>query len=169
MSQPRAPYPVRFDGIDDRADDEGIDAVGKELRAFRHGARNDGCGGGAEHEVEEEGRPVVVRKVGEHAEVGDADEAEESVLSHQKPGAEQYENDGAEAEVEQVFHDDVACVFGAGESRFHHGKPCLHEPDEDSADQEPDARRAEYAVHKKYLRNLLTNFLYKKPFAPNMR
>ena len=118
----------------------------------------------------------VVRKVGEHAEVGDADEAEESVLSHEEPGSEQYENDGAEAEVEQVFHDDVACVFGAGKSRFHHGKPCLHEPDEDSADQEPDARRAEYAVHraeyavhKKYLRNLLTNFLYKKPFAPNMR
>ena len=74
-------------------------------------------------------------------------EPEEGVLPHQKPRPEQHEHDGAEAEVQKVLHDDVARVLCAREACFHHGKPCLHEPDEDGADQKPNARRSEN-VHK---------------------
>ena len=142
-----APHPVRLDGIDDGTDDEGVDAVGEELGAFCHRARDDGRRCRAEHEVEEEGRPVIRLEIREQVEIGDADEPEEGVLSHQEPRPEQHEHDGAEAEVQKVLHDDVARVLCAREARFHHGKPCLHEPDEDGADQKPNARRSEN-VHK---------------------
>jgi hypothetical protein len=36
------------------------------------------------------------------------------VLGHHEAEAEQYEYDGTDAEVHQVFHDDVARVFRAG-------------------------------------------------------
>ena len=40
-------------GVDQQGDGGGVDAVGAELGALRHGAGDDGGGGGAEHGLED--------------------------------------------------------------------------------------------------------------------
>lgn len=54
-----APDPVTGDRVDHRRYDHGIDAVGRELGAFGHGAGHDGRGGGTEYGLEDQRRPVV--------------------------------------------------------------------------------------------------------------
>ena len=49
--------------------------------------------------------------------------------------AETNKNNGADAEVHQVLHDDVAGVLCSGKARFNHGKPALHEEHQNCADK----------------------------------
>ncbi len=42
---------------------------------------------------------------------------------------------GADAEVHQVFHQDIAGVFGPGEAGLAHGEARLHEKDQHCAQQ----------------------------------
>ena len=42
------------------------------------------------------------------------------------------------AEVHQVFHDNVTCVFCSGETGFNHCEACLHEEDKRGANKHPD-------------------------------
>ena len=148
-----APNPMRFNGINEQGNDRGINAIGNKFRSFRHRARNDGRRRRAEHEVEHEGRrsrepfrrafdkPYEIRP---KIHVGDPDEAEEGVLAHHQPKPEQGEYDRADAEIHQVFHDNVACVFRSRKSRFHHGKACLHEENQRRTDQVPKFNRHNY-------------------------
>ncbi len=134
----RVPNPACFDGVDKERERRGIDAVREELGALGHGARDDRGGGGAEHQVEDERRGIAAfeerPEIGEYHEVGHADEPEEVVLRHHEAESQQHEDDGSDAEVHQVLHDDVACILGAGEARLDHGEARLHEKDERCAD-----------------------------------
>ena len=94
-----APHPVRLDGIDDCADDERINAIGEELGALCHRARDDRRRGGAEHEVEEEVRPVVRLEVGDEVKIGNAHKSGERVFPHQESRTQKHEYHRAEAEV----------------------------------------------------------------------
>ena len=141
-----APDPVRFDGVDKQGNDRGVDAVGGELSSLCHSTRNDGCRRRAEHEVEhEEGRvgEAVRRagdkrlKVGKQVHVGQSDEPCEHVFAHHQRVAEEGKDHRADAEVHQVFHNDVTGVLGAGETRFHHSKSGLHPKYQRCADQKP--------------------------------
>ena len=129
-------------GVDQGGDDEAQEKVGDELGAFGDGAGNDSDGGGGEDALEEPVGvgPQAIRVGGGgfgEAEVGEADEAADVGAEHEGV-AEQEERDGAAGEVEHVLHEDVAGVFGAGESGFDHGEAGLHEHDEHAGEQGPN-------------------------------
>ena len=121
------PHPARLNGIDHRADDGGVDAVGQEFGPLRHSPRDNGGGSGAEYQLEEEVGPVEAVEVGEQLVLRPSDQAEEVVLTIHDPVAQEHKDHGADAEVHQVLHDDVARVFGPGEASLHHGEAALHE------------------------------------------
>ena len=136
------PDPAGLDGIDDQGNDAGVDAVGQELRALGHGAGDDGRSRGAEHQVEHKGRCVGLDErpeIRENGQIRDADEAKQIILRHHQAEAQENEHHGPDAEVHQVFHDDVARVLGPGEAGLDHGKAGLHKEHKGGADQEPDA------------------------------
>ena len=137
-----APDPVAGNGIDQQGDGGGVDAVGAELGALRHSAGDDGGGGGAEDGLENGVGPQ-----------GDAGGKDAAVILHDhgvKPAeeagaraehdaeADKPEAGGADAEVHQVLHQDVAGVFGPGEACFAHGEARLHEKDQRRAQQDPN-------------------------------
>ena len=55
-----------------------------------------------------------------------------------KTVAEYEKSDRSYAEVHQVFHNDVASVFRAGEAGLDHGEARLHEENEADADEYPE-------------------------------
>ena len=67
LCQPAAaPDPMRLNGVDQRGNDCGIDAVGEELGTLGHGAGHDGGGGGTEHQIEHETGSIEVLIRGEN-------------------------------------------------------------------------------------------------------
>ena len=133
-----APDPVCFDRVDHCGDHTGIDTVGEEFCTLCHGTGNDGCGGGAEYHVEHEIGPVKILIIRKNAHRRQSDKAAERILTEQKSEAEEHENHGTDAEIHQVFHDDITGVFRSCEAGFDHRKACLHEENQCRADQEPD-------------------------------
>ena len=131
------PHPARLDGVDHGGDHGGVDAVAGKLGALRHGPGHDGGGGGAEHQLEKEVGPVKGVEVGEHLIFRPADESEEVIPAVHDAIAQSHEHHCADAEVHQVFHDDVPRVLGPGEASLHGGKPALHEEHQNSAHQIP--------------------------------
>ena len=68
-----------------------------------------------------------------------SDPAEEAVAgSEHDAEAHEPENGGSDTEVHEVFHDDVAGIFGPGETGLYHGETGLHEEDQSGADKYPD-------------------------------
>ena len=137
-----APDPVAGNGVDQKGDSGGVDAVGAELGALRHSAGDDGGGGGAEDGLENGVGPQ-----------GDAGGKDAAVILHDhgvKPAeeagaraehgaeADKPEARGADAEVHQVFHQDIAGVFGPGEAGLAHGEARLHEKDQRCVQQHPN-------------------------------
>ena len=137
-----APDPVAGNRIDQQGDGGGVDAVGAELGALRHGAGDDGGGGGTEDRLENGVGPQ-----------GDAGRENAAVIFHDhrvKPAeeagarakhdaeADKPETGDADAEVHQVFHQDIAGVFGPGEAGLAHGEARLHEKDQRCAQQHPN-------------------------------
>jgi len=137
-----APDPVAGNGVDQQGDGGRVDAVGAELGALRHGAGDDGGGGGAEHGLEDSVGPqgnaggkdmaVILHNHG----VKPAEQA--GARAEHNAEADEPEAGGADAEVHQVLHQDVAGVFGPGEACFAHGEACLHEKDQRRAQQDPN-------------------------------
>ena len=132
-----APDPMAGNGVNQKGDDHGINAVGGELRPFRHGAGHDGGGGGAEHGLEEEVRHGGIACIIGHLEMGDekirrTDNAADVRAEHEAE-AKEPEHHGAQGKVHEILHDDVACVLRTGQSSLHHGKPRLHKVHQDSA------------------------------------
>ena len=138
LRQPAAaPDPVSLDGVDQRGNHRGVDAVRKELGALSHGAGHDGGGGGAEHQVEHEAREIEILIGGEDVQAWLADEAQ-PVLAQQEGEADEDKHAGADAEIHQVLHQDIAGVLGAGEARLHHGEARLHPEHQRRANQKPN-------------------------------
>ena len=53
LREPAAsPDPMSRDGVNDKGDDEAVNAVSEKIRSLCHSARDDGRGGRAEYEVE---------------------------------------------------------------------------------------------------------------------
>ena len=137
-----APDPVAGDGIDECADDGAVDAVGDKLGALRHGAGNDGGGGGAEHGLENRVGPQRHREEAKEAVVLLNEEVE---AADQRAGAREHkaktekpENRGTDGKVHQVFHDDIAGVLGSCKSGLHHGETGLHKEHQCRTQQHPD-------------------------------
>ena len=61
-----------------------------------------------------------------------------TVRPHHQPIAEQEEHHRPDAEIHQVFHNDVPRVLGPGKAGFHHSKAALHKKHENRADQKPN-------------------------------
>ena len=133
-----APNPSCLDRIHEQADDGGIHAIGGELRTLRHSARYNGGCRGAEDELKDKSGPVKAFKVPEHAPLRFADEAKRTVRPHHQPVAEQEEHHRPDAEIHQVFHNDVPRVLRPGKAGFHHSKAALHKKHENRADQKPN-------------------------------
>ena len=136
------PGPVAADGVDDEGDQHADEQVARELHALGDAARNNGGGGSAEHALEEEERegPHAVVSggiVAAEAEQVRADDAAQGVTEHEAE-AQHEEADGADTEVGEVFHCDVGCVLGAGQTAFDEGEAGLHEHDQHGADHGPD-------------------------------
>ena len=151
-----APDPVGLNGVNQRGDHTGIDAVGQELGTLRHGTGNDGRSGGAEYQVEYEAGEIEAFVGGEQVEPGLADEAKQ-VFTHQQTETDQDEDNCANAEVHQVLHDDIAGVFGSGKTGFHHCKASLHPENQCRADQIP---------YTPYFTHNLTSLVYVLSFFP---
>ena len=92
-----APDPVRFDRVDDEADEARIDAVGGEFCPLRHGAGDDRGSRRAEDQVEDEVACVreAIRRGGdklpemkEQVKIGPADQAEKHIFTHHQRIAE---------------------------------------------------------------------------------
>ena len=150
-----APYPVRLDGVYQSADNARVYAVGKELCAFCHSARNDGRGSRAEHEVEYELIPPEICVAREDIEAGLTDKTC-NVLAEKETEADSYEGYRSDTEVHKVFHDDVARVLRTGEACLHHREARLHKEHKSYGDHEPYAENRFIAR----LRDLLNYFLY---------
>ena len=138
LGQPAAaPDPVAGNGIDHGGNEQRIDAVGDKLGALGHGARHDGGGGGTEHRLENEEREErdSVRQdggiVAPHKGIKSANDG--PCASEHQTEAQQLENRCADAEVHQVFHQNVAGVLGPGKSCLTHGKAGLHKKDQRGA------------------------------------
>ena len=146
LGQPAAaPDPVAGNGVDEQTDQDTVNAVGRKLGPFRHGAGNDSCRRGAENGLENQeghGRIPCFFPYAEfcHAKVRRSDEAADVRTEH-KAKTHDPECRCAQRKIHDVFHDDVAGVFSAGQACFTHGKPRLHEKDQCSPQQHPDGVR----------------------------
>ena len=137
-----APGPMARDRIDDEADEQRIEAVRRELRALCHGTRNNRRGRRAEDRLEDdvgECRITSIRTRIEHLdeEIRRADDAADVIAEHQAE-ADNPERDGADAEIHEVLHDDVAGIFRTRQAGLDHREAWLHEEDECSAEENPD-------------------------------
>ena len=59
------------------------------------------------------------------------------MLAHHQTVTEEDKDNGPDAEVHQILHDDVARVLRTGEAGLHHGKAALHEENQNRADKKP--------------------------------
>ena len=131
LAQPAAaPDPVAGNRINKQGNGGGVDAVGAELGALCHRAGNNGGRGGAEHRLEDCECPQrnaageCVAVIPHNAGVQPADDGV-SRTEHDAE-AKQPEAGCADAEVHQVFHQNVAGVLCTSESGFAQGETCLH-------------------------------------------
>ena len=137
LSEPAAaPDPVGFNGINQCGNHTGIDAVGQEFSALCHGTGDDGGCGGTEHQIKYKAGKIEFVIGGEQIKAGLANKAEK-IFAHQKAEANDNEYHGADAEVHEVFHNDVAGIFGTGKTGLNHGKSCLHPKNQCRSNQEP--------------------------------
>ena len=81
--------------------------------------------------------------IGENSESRHADKPAEALFTHHQAESEQNKHNGADAEVHQIFHYDIAGVFGPCESAFDHREAALHKEYKRSPDQKP---YTEYAL-----------------------
>ena len=93
------PHPTGLNGVHHSGNDSGIDAIAGEFGAFRHGSGDDGGGGSAEHQLEEEVWPVETVEIGEHLIFRHSDKAKEVVLAVHDAIAQGHEHHRADTEI----------------------------------------------------------------------
>jgi len=135
-----APHPVAADGVHHQRNGGGVDAVRFEVGALCHGAGHDGGCRGAEHGLEYDVHPqrdiqtqVGIIALNERVEPAD----EGAGAAEHQPEADEPVARGADAKIHHVFHEDIAGVLGAGETRFTQSKTRLHEVNEECRNQHP--------------------------------
>ena len=69
--------------------------------------------------------------------VGQTDQTEQGIFPHHQGVTQEGKDDGANAEVHQVFHDDVAGVLCSCKARLNHCEACLHKEHQCSSYEEP--------------------------------
>ena len=126
VHQPAAsPGPVAADGINQYADQYGVSQVHGEFCPFGHGSRYDGGCRGVEYGLENQeafdGQLCVVE-----TDVEEMGHACKTFGAEHDSKADCPEQEGTQHEVEQVLHQYVCCVFGAGEAGLHQGESRLH-------------------------------------------
>ena len=145
-------------GIDEQGNRRGINAIGGKLGAFRHCTGDDGGRGGAKYRLENgvgpqgyaRGKNVAVIP---HNERVDPAKGRRSRAEHDAK-ADQPIQRCADAEIHQVFHQDIAGVLGSCEACLAHGKARLHEENQGRAQQDPDGvcRRIRHTAHFRFCR-----------------
>ena len=70
------------------------------------------------------------------------------MLTHHQPVAEQEEHHCPNAEIHQVFHNNVACVLSPGEAGLYHGETALHKKHQNRTDQKPYCHIRQYTSKK---------------------
>ena len=134
------------DGVDHQGEHKGKDDEGEVFDALGHRAGDDGGGGAAEHQLEEElapeghvgGQGVVVK-----GQVGAAQDEqvlrphEGVVAAEHEPPAQQHEAQGRDGKDDEVFGQDVDGVFRSGQARLHRGESQVHEKYQDGGQQNP--------------------------------
>ena len=139
LAQPAAaPDPMPADRVNDQAYGYAVNAIRKELGALRHRAGDDGGRRGAEHRLKNDERPGRERAavIAQDERVEPADQR--AVPREHDAEACQPKGNGAEGKIHQVFHDDVARIFGACQAGLHHRKARLHEEYQRRAQQHPN-------------------------------
>ena len=153
LGQPAAaPDPVAGNGVDEQTDQNAVYAVGRKLGPFRHGTGHDGGCRGAENGLEDEeghGRIAGIFPYAEfsYAEIRHSDDAAD-IRSEHEAEAHDPECGRAQCKIHDVFHDDVASVFSAGQACLAHGKPRLHEKDQCGSQQHPDGVRGRITLRQ---------------------
>ena len=135
LGQPAsAPDPVTGNGVDDQADGNTVNAVGRKFSPFCHGTGNDGGSRRTEYCLEDQEchrrkARVFCHVVVGYKEVRRADDAADIRAEHQ-PEPDDPERGRAQRKVHDIFHHDVAGVFCPGQTCFAHSKTGLHEEDQ---------------------------------------
>ena len=143
LGQPAAaPDPVAGNRVDDQADEDAVNAVGRKFCTFCHGPGNDGGGRRAENSLEDQkchGGIAGIFRNGKMfcKKIRTADDAVNICPKHESE-ADDPEYRRTQSEVHHIFHNDIACVFSAGQTRFAHGKTWLHKKYQGGAQQHPD-------------------------------
>ena len=141
--KPAAPDPVSGYRVNDQADQETVDTIGRKFSTFCHGSGYDRSGGCTEYCLEDQECPErnAVRK---HCGTviclcgNAADLSEESVsCSKHDPESDDPESRSTDTEIHKVFHDDVTSIFCSGEAGFYHCKSGLHKEDKRGAKKHP--------------------------------
>ena len=155
LAQPTAaPDPMTGNGINDQGDSGGVNAIGAELGTLCHSAGNNGGRGGAEHGLENckgPQRNAAGKNMAVILHNHRVDPAEQ-LCSRSEHNAEtnKPETGRTDAEVHQVFHQNIAGVLGSGKSGLTHGKTCLHKEHQGGTEQHPNrVHRTE--CHGKFL------------------
>mmetsp|Transcript_26869 Transcript_26869/g.82655 ORF Transcript_26869/g.82655 Transcript_26869/m.82655 type:complete len:505 (-) Transcript_26869:92-1606(-) len=142
----RAPHHVDDGRVHEADEDDGVERVGHERRAFGDAARDDGAARGREREAEEPrgfGVGRLVRRGRRHEEAAVAREAADALarevvaVGARERRAGRPPHDGADAGVEEVLDEDVLHVLLGDGPDLEHGEAGLHPEDEDAAEEEP--------------------------------
>ena len=135
-----APCPVSFDGIDNHADEYGINQIHIKLGTFSHCAGNYRGGSGAKHGLEHQkslggktGRVFEKRKI---AKIRNTHESFAITTEHNAKTNEP-EKQRAHHEINEVLEQNIRSVFAARETRLTQGKTGLHEKHKHCRKQHP--------------------------------
>ena len=130
-----APDPVTRYRVNDQADQEAVDTIGRKFCTFCHGTRYDSSGCCTEYSLEDQKCPErnTVRK---HCRTiisfcgNTANLSKESITgSKHDTKSDDPEGRSTNTEVHKVFHNDVTCIFCPGKASLYHSKACLHKED----------------------------------------
>ena len=143
LGQPApAPDPMAGNRIQKQGDTGRIDTVGRELGPLRHGSGDDGRRGGTKHGLENDICPLGY-SCGKDVTVVPKDQGVQPAndgaagTEHQ---AEAYQPEArrTDAEVHQVFHQNVAGIFRSRKACLTHGKASLHKIHQGCPQQDPN-------------------------------
>ena len=156
-----APLPACFDRIDKAGQHDGEDQEGPQFDTLGQCARNDGCGGRAEHQLEEEIRRVgIAARVNRRLDVLGCKSAEHAGDDPRVAGvhdviANQPVENGGQCEKRDVLGQLGGHVLGPYQTGFEHGKTRCHPEHQKAADQEQDRVENESSVSRGCIFGLL--------------
>ncbi len=160
--EPAAPDPVRFDRIDHRRDNCGINAVGYKFCPLSHGTRNDRRRRRTKYQIEDKVGPVKAFISRENIKSRLSDKAKH-IFSQQKPKPDQDKYHRTDTKIHQVLHQDIPRILSPCKTRLHHGKAGLHPEYQCGANQKPDAEYLTIHYTHQFFCHNISSFLCKIP------